>query len=104
MTPLLSLGALKGVAIEPPLDAKAAQAKRVFSSRVTLITAGRPAALPNLDTVPHHAGSFAPNHTCRLTRHAGMPDGIAVPGRNLPDASGADGADPRSHLGLGKAP
>ena len=78
---------------KPMADVEIAQAKREFTTRLTLITVGTRALFPNFDTVRHHVYSFSPAKTFELKLYAGVPNvpvvfdkpGIAVLGCNIHD-------------------
>ena len=84
-------------AVKPMADVEISQAKRQFSPRVTLITAGTRATFPNFDTVRHHVYSFSPTKTFELKLYAGVPGvpvlfdkpGVAVLGCNIHDRMAA---------------
>ncbi len=81
------------VPTKPMADVEIAQAKREFTTRLTLITVGTRALFPNFDTVRHHVYSFSPAKTFELKLYAGVPNvpvvfdkpGIAVLGCNIHD-------------------
>ncbi len=81
------------VPTKPMADVEIAQAKREFTTRLTLITVGTRALFPNFDTVRHHVYSFSPIKTFELKLYAGVPNvpvvfdkpGIAVLGCNIHD-------------------
>ena len=80
-------------AARPLQGAEIEQAKRRFTRRVTVVTAGSQLSFPNRDTVRHHVYSFSPAKTFELKLYAGTPSnpvlfdkpGIAVLGCNIHD-------------------
>ena len=81
-------------AVRPMPDVEIGQAKRRFTSRVSLVTVGTKVNFPNFDTVRHHVYSFSAAKTFELKLYAGVPNvpvlfdkpGVAVLGCNIHDS------------------
>ncbi len=81
-------------AAKPMSGVEIEQAKRRFTQRVTVVTAGTEVTFPNHDTVRHHVYSFSPAKPFELKLYAGKPAnpvlfdkaGIAVLGCNIHDS------------------